>query len=996
MITLTNGLPQGPNGLIVPNGSIKFQLNIDATVIAAPGGFVAADIPVVFQFNAAGQIQPNPPAAAAQIYSNAELNPQNSIGLGTYYLVTFYDQNGAQLNMSPMWWQFYEAAGSTVDISQITPVSTVGGNVIFYPTPNFTNNIAWNDILPATGNMALNNGAFTTTITSSGLFDIEGPFQVDGPATFTEQITNVGALIISPTTISFAAPTVTPAVSGSSVWSYQVAAFRSNVLIALSAVGTTSVGTATLSGTDFNTVTWAAVPTADTYVVQMVASPAQNPEGIFTGAGIVAVLSAPTVTYNDVSGLPHYGAGNNAWLYGSESGFVGITTGLHIGPAFTAFSGAFPFTADLAAGSPLVVNSISSNSAIVGNLQVSGAQSGFPNYLATGYLALEVTAANTGLFTSALYVASDYTGSTGTQEFLFGIIASPTHSGSGALTNLGGYYCACNPYGTGALDTMFCFEADTPEPPGGTLATNIGVWINDQSGIATSNYGLKLDALTNVGAGNWAIYADNGIVDLGGNLSTQNRTAAISTVNRSSPTFTLGGHYWTGSVSAVDSWTLQDFLYLGAVYTLSAASNAAGGQTTYTGVFIPTLPVGTTLTIAGFSNAGNNGSFTVTDNRGNSLVVGNSGGVLESHVATATVTSGSGSALLFTHAGSSSRTQILIPNAFSNYPDLAFEGDTGLGFSNLGSSELQLSCGPSAAFLWTTNTFEVGVGDMCFGPAGVAMVSLHTDPTTTYALSAASNASAGNTTYTGVFSPVVPVGAKVNVGGFTNFGNNVTYGVTVSCNSTTLVVVNPNGVAETKVASVSTSNPCFFVGLGGSAVSGFTATLGVPPQGYDPPATGTWTSSQAGRLWFNTATSQLRYWDGVETASVPGTVATSHLTAQAAAISATTIYAVPAALGGLYEISWSATVTVVDGSSSTLGGATGFQAKYTNVNDSVVKTTNPTTATISAGNTTATSIGGTVVAYCKGGTNLQYLFGYTSNTPGQMNYDLNIYVRYLG
>lgn len=135
MITLINGFPQGPNGLIVPNGSIKLQLNVDATVIAAPGGFVAADIPVVFQFNALGQVQPNPPAVAAKIWSNEELNPQlSSVLLGTYYLVTFYDQNGAVLNATPMWWQFPESNGATVDISQMTPISTVGGNVIFYPT----------------------------------------------------------------------------------------------------------------------------------------------------------------------------------------------------------------------------------------------------------------------------------------------------------------------------------------------------------------------------------------------------------------------------------------------------------------------------------------------------------------------------------------------------------------------------------------------------------------------------------------------------------------------------------------------------------------------------------------------------------------------------------------------------------------------------------------------------------------------------------------------
>jgi hypothetical protein len=124
-----NGGIQNASSIFVPNGSICFQLNVDATVIAPPYGFVGASLEVTFQFDATGNlVQP------AQLYSNAELNPQNGMGLGTYYLVTVYDQNGARINQDPMWWQFTEAAGATVDISAMTPYATVGGNVIFYPT----------------------------------------------------------------------------------------------------------------------------------------------------------------------------------------------------------------------------------------------------------------------------------------------------------------------------------------------------------------------------------------------------------------------------------------------------------------------------------------------------------------------------------------------------------------------------------------------------------------------------------------------------------------------------------------------------------------------------------------------------------------------------------------------------------------------------------------------------------------------------------------------
>jgi len=129
MITLINLHLQNASSIFVPNGSISFSLNVDSTVIAAPGGFVSSAVPVVFQLDANGNlIQP------CKIWSNEELNPQLSPTLlGTFYLVSIRDQNGAAISQ-PMWWQFPNTIGSTVDISQITPISTVGGNIIFYPT----------------------------------------------------------------------------------------------------------------------------------------------------------------------------------------------------------------------------------------------------------------------------------------------------------------------------------------------------------------------------------------------------------------------------------------------------------------------------------------------------------------------------------------------------------------------------------------------------------------------------------------------------------------------------------------------------------------------------------------------------------------------------------------------------------------------------------------------------------------------------------------------
>lgn len=160
MITLVGGNFQDTTGNPVKFGSIRMELNCDATIIAPPYGIIpgVAGNPVTFQLDANGDILPNAPAAAAQVYSNLELQPQNSVGLGTYYLVTIYSQNGARLS-NPMWWQFQNAAGATVNISSMTAYMTAGGNVIFYPV--FTNVTFNSPIVVQTINSGLQTGNYS-------------------------------------------------------------------------------------------------------------------------------------------------------------------------------------------------------------------------------------------------------------------------------------------------------------------------------------------------------------------------------------------------------------------------------------------------------------------------------------------------------------------------------------------------------------------------------------------------------------------------------------------------------------------------------------------------------------------------------------------------------------------------------------------------------------------------------------------------------------------
>jgi hypothetical protein len=72
------------------------------------------------------------------------------------------------------------------------------------------------------------------------------------------------------------------------------------------------------------------------------------------------------------------------------------------------------------------------------------------------------------------------------------------------------------------------------------------------------------------------------------------------------------------------------------VDTLTAASSAMFGETTYTGTFSPTIPTGTSVTITGFTNLANNGTFTVIGCTATALIVANAFGVTESVSATAT------------------------------------------------------------------------------------------------------------------------------------------------------------------------------------------------------------------------------------------------------------------------------------------------------------------------------------------------------------------------
>ena len=112
------------------------------------------------------------------------------------------------------------------------------------------------------------------------------------------------------------------------------------------------------------------------------------------------------------------------------------------------------------------------------------------------------------------------------------------------------------------------------------------------------------------------------------------------------------------------------------------------------------------------------------------------------------------------------------------------------------------------------------------------------------------------------------------------------------------------------------------------------------------------------------------------------------LTGQTAAIGATTAYTLPAA-DGYYRVSFTLTLTTAATSSSQIG----FQCRYTNATDNVVKTSpNINDVTRTSGNSKAVAVTYTYFVHAKASTNIQYIANYSSTGATAAVYDLSVVV----
>ena len=124
---------------------------------------------------------------------------------------------------------------------------------------------------------------------------------------------------------------------------------------------------------------------------------------------------------------------------------------------------------------------------------------------------------------------------------------------------------------------------------------------------------------------------------------------------------------------------------------------------------------------------------------------------------------------------------------------------------------------------------------------------------------------------------------------------------------------------------------------------------------------------------------------------IPAEYATVDLTAQSAAISATTVYT--PTVTGWFRISVYLKVTTPASASSSLGGTTGVTITYTDGTDSVAQSVvvgltsqTGTFVIVNAGNSTTTVLYGDIAVYAKTGVAIQYAIDYSSTGTTAMQY----------
>jgi hypothetical protein len=222
------------------------------------------------------------------------------------------------------------------------------------------------------------------------------------------------------------------------------------------------------------------------------------------------------------------------------------------------------------------------------------------------------------------------------------------------------------------------------------------------------------------------------------------------------------------------------------VLTLTGAAASVAGDTAYAGTFSgggSNAYAGVTFTVAGFTNAGNNGSFICVASTTSALTLINPNGVLETTAATATPDEGTA---VYTGTFTGATTGSLVGQTFVV---------TGFTAAN-----------NNGTFIVTANSGTTTV--TLDNPVATAVTAAGTataqEPGTEYVLSAVGNASAGSTVYTGTFTGATTgslVGQTATITGFVTAANNGSFLITANTSTTSITVNNAAGVAVTAAGS---------------------------------------------------------------------------------------------------------------------------------------------------------------------------------------------------
>lgn len=116
-----------------------------------------------------------------------------------------------------------------------------------------------------------------------------------------------------------------------------------------------------------------------------------------------------------------------------------------------------------------------------------------------------------------------------------------------------------------------------------------------------------------------------------------------------------------------------------------------------------------------------------------------------------------------------------------------------------------------------------------------------------------------------------------------------------------------------------------------------------------------------------------------------------------AAVTATTLYTVPAGQGGMYEMDYTLICTQQPTTSGTLGGATGVQTTFTDIDTNAPSTpvANPC-GTQAAKPAVGAQISNANRVNAKAGSTISYLIGWTSSGATPLKYAYHVKLKYLG